>query len=160
MLIPLRKTKGSKNGPKFYRPTKYNSTLEKNVKIVESQLSDYIHRNELLRGSQNGQIRQCYCSSCQSSFHGALSSSWDKGLLAAIVYSDMTKALDRVSLRQVIFEVHCFGIIRLLSSKVSSFSLADVTQLRSENAYHPKRRSPVLLPKATFYDLALACIRK
>ena len=90
-------------------------------KVIQSQLSDHLLKEELIDPTQHGFIRTRSCSTCLIDFFNEVTRIRDQKKLVIILYFDIKKAFDKVPHNLLINRLQSVGIINPLLQWIKSF---------------------------------------
>ncbi|CAH8292204.1 unnamed protein product [Schistosoma rodhaini] len=132
-VLPKHKS-GPRNLVGNYRPINITPVISRIMeKVIQSQLSDHLLKEELIDPTQHGFIRTRSCSTCLIDFFNEVTRIRDQKKLVIILYFDIKKAFDKVPHNLLINRLQSVGIINPLLQWIKSFltNRYQITKLNS-----------------------------
>ena len=135
LVTPIHK-KGSRNNPKNYRPISLTSVICRLLEsIIKDKLLEFLHKNSLIAPSQHGFVPRKSTATQLLVTLNEWTKKYDKGDNLNVIYTDFSKAFDRVSHKKLIQVLYSFGVKGKLLEWLNSF-LTNRKQLVYINSYY------------------------
>ncbi|CAF1155240.1 unnamed protein product, partial [Brachionus calyciflorus] len=118
-----------KNGPRVivsnYRPVSLTSIVGKVMeKIIRDELMIYLVMNKLINEKQHGFMQGKSCNTNLLEFIDRVTYELEKGNQIDIIYTDFSKAFDKVSHKKLLVKMKAYGIVgKNLRMDIKSFLL-------------------------------------
>jgi hypothetical protein len=120
-ITPLFK-KGSKLEAVNYRPVSLTSVCCKLMEgIVRDELMEYFYENKLISKQQHGFVKRRACVTNLLECQNIVSKSISEGNSVDVLYTDFSKAFDKVSHKKLIYKLTAYGVRGRMLSWVEAF---------------------------------------
>ena len=120
-ITPLFK-KGSKLEAVNYRPVSLTSVCCKLMEgIVRDELMGYFYENKLISKQQHGFVKRRACVTNLLECQNIVSKSISEGNSVDVLYTDFSKAFDKVSHKKLIYKLTAYGVRGRMLSWVEAF---------------------------------------
>ena len=120
-ITPLFK-KGSKLDAVNYRPVSLTSVLCKLMEgIIRDVLMEYFYENNLISKQQHGFVRKRACVTNLLECQNMVSKNIMEGNTVDVVYTDFSKAFDKVSHNKLLYKLRAYGVDGMMLSWIQAF---------------------------------------